>query len=84
MSGLNIFSDAINAYRDVEIAKRNQPRLVQGAQQTNVPMQRNAGAEIDSKAPYTITRDFINTNTGALVVIGGVVVGGVLLYSLIK
>ena len=60
--------------------------LVQGVQQVQVPMARNPVAAIDSKAPFVPAQAqaFMQSNAGKLVMLGGVLVGGALLYSLIK
>lgn len=42
---------AIESWRDVEIAKRSQPRLVQGVQQVATPLLVNTGATNQQSAP---------------------------------
>lgn len=37
----SLWTDILNTYRDIEVAKRSQPKLVQGAQQVAVPFQQN-------------------------------------------
>ncbi len=40
----SLWAQALETYRDIEVAKRAQPKLVQGAEQSSVPMQYNLSA----------------------------------------
>ena len=40
----SLWSEVLATYRDVELAKRQQPKLVQGAQQIQVPLSQNVSA----------------------------------------
>lgn len=42
----SLWEKALDTYRDVEIAKRSQPLLVQGIQQVQTPLQRNNDAVV--------------------------------------
>lgn len=63
-SGYQVFGDAISAYRDIEIAKRNQPKLVQGLQTVQVPLARNASAEVQDgdKGALSVSSVIKNSN----------------------
>lgn len=76
MEGQSIWSQALSTYRDVEVAKRNQPKLVQGIQQVQTPLARNLNAPIigtgSNAAPLS--------SSMIPMVLGVLAVGGALFY----
>lgn len=57
------WEQALDAYRDIEISKRNQPQLVQGIQQVQTPLSRNNDAVVSG---LSSSRDVIPGNKTAL------------------
>lgn len=75
------FSDVLSTYRDVEVAKRSQPRLVQGIQQVQAPVQRNADASVSSGPGASVGAGASGYKL-ALMVGGGLLVTGLAFVAL--
>lgn len=66
------FSSVLNAYRDVEVAKRSQPQIVQGFQQSASPVAYNAGAVVGASSGSFVE----GQSTGMMIAAAALLLGG--------
>jgi len=69
---LEWLGDALDAYTQIEVAKRSQPQLVQGIQQAQTPLARNTFSQIEENEEDDF---FDKDNTVLLMGVGFVALG---------
>lgn len=77
------FGEVLKTYRDVEVAKRSQPRLVQGIQQVQTPLHRNSAASVSVAGDAPAQAGPVGYKT-VFMIGGGLVLAGVAFMALKK